>query len=54
MAVVHRVLTFSHGNADVESGFSVNEALLADNLKEESLINLRIVNDAIAYYGSVT
>ena len=35
----------SHGNATVESGFSVNEDILIENLKEESLVAQRIVYD---------
>ena len=51
--LISKVLTLSHGNADVESGFSVNESLMVENLKEESLINLRIVDVSIAYHGKV-
>lgn len=52
--VVKLVLTLSHGNASVESGFSVNKDMLVENLKEESLIALRTVYDAIKYHGGVT
>ena len=51
--LISKVLTLSHGNADVESGFSVNKSLMVENLKEESLINLRIVDVSIAYHGKV-
>lgn len=43
-------LSLSHGNASVESGFSVNEDLLVENLQESSLINQRIVYDAIKFH----
>lgn len=34
-AVVRIVLTLSHGNASVESGFSVNKDIVVENLKED-------------------
>ena len=47
-------LLLSHGNADVESGFSVNEDLLVENLQERSLVSQRIVYDAIKNAGGVS
>ena len=41
----------SHGNASVESGFSVNEDLLVENLLESSLVSKRLVYDAVKYHG---
>jgi hypothetical protein len=47
------VLVLSHGNANVESGFSVNKNILVENLHEESLIAQRVVYDAINAAGGV-
>ncbi|GBM09196.1 hypothetical protein AVEN_226703-1 [Araneus ventricosus] len=38
---------FSHGNASVERGFSVNKTMLVENLKKQSLINHRRAYDGI-------
>ena len=50
--LIKRVLTLSHGNASVESGFSCNENILVENLKEQSLISHRIVYDYIHQFDS--
>jgi len=51
---VHKcVLVLSHGNANVESGFSVNGGILVENLHEESLIAQRQVYDAVLACGGV-
>uniref|UniRef100_A0A2L2YE91 Uncharacterized protein n=1 Tax=Parasteatoda tepidariorum TaxID=114398 RepID=A0A2L2YE91_PARTP len=47
------ILTLSHGNAAVESGFSINKDMLVENLKDEFLVGLRTVYDAIHFYGGV-
>jgi len=47
------LLLLSHGNATVESGFSVNEDLLVVNIKERSIVALRQVYDKIQSVGSV-
>ncbi len=49
--VFHRILILSQGNATIESGFSVNESLLVENLKETSLVNQRIVADSVKLCG---
>jgi len=41
------VLMLSHGQASVESGFSVNEELLIENMEEETIVAQRIVFDAV-------
>jgi len=46
-SVIRSVLILSHGNADVESGFSVNSDFLVENLQEDSLITQRTVYDAL-------
>ena len=51
--LVHKALILSHGQAHVESGFSVNETFLSPNLHEESLVNLRRISDTIDFYGRV-
>ena len=50
--VIKRILVLSHGNAEVERGFSVNKNLLRDNLSEESLIAQRLVHQAIPTDGN--
>ena len=41
------MLILSHGNVCVESGFSINEDMLLENMKERSLMAYRLV------YGGV-
>uniref|UniRef100_A0A1I8H1V1 Dimer_Tnp_hAT domain-containing protein n=1 Tax=Macrostomum lignano TaxID=282301 RepID=A0A1I8H1V1_9PLAT len=48
---ISMVLIMSHGNATVESGFSVNKDLLVPNLLQDSLVSLRQVQDAITVAG---
>ena len=43
--VIKLVLTLSHGQASVERGFSVNENLMVENLKESYLVAQRIIYD---------
>ena len=52
-SVLKLVLILSHGNAAVESGFSVNKALLEENLSEKSVIAQRLVYDSILSAGGV-
>ena len=47
-------MILSHGNAAVESGFSVNENLLVENLQERSLVSQRVVYDSIRSVGGVS
>ena len=51
--VLRLVFILSHGNARVESGFSVNRDMLVENLKEVSLIAQRQVYDAIKAKGGI-
>lgn len=51
--VVKMCLIFSHGNASVESGFSINKSLLIENLHETTLVNQRHVYDGILKAGGV-
>ena len=51
--VLKLVFILSHGNARVESGFSVNRDMLVENLKEVSLVAQRQVYDAIKAKGGI-
>jgi hypothetical protein len=51
--VVKIVLVLLHGQAAVESGFSINEDILVENLTEKSVIAQRVVLNALQYYGGV-
>ncbi|XP_067143597.1 uncharacterized protein [Centruroides vittatus] len=48
-SIIKISLSFSHGNASVESGFSVNKSPSSENLKEESLVAQRLVYDGIHF-----
>jgi hypothetical protein len=52
--IVRLILMFSHGQASVESGFSVNKSLLVENLSDRGLIAQRVVHEAIRKAGSVS
>ena len=43
--VVSLVLTLSHGNSDVERGFSLNKGVQKDNISEDSVVSKRHVKD---------
>ncbi|GBM34420.1 hypothetical protein AVEN_124109-1 [Araneus ventricosus] len=51
--VVKLCFIFSHRNASVERGFSVNKTMLVENLKKQSLINHRRAYDGIKSLGGV-
>jgi hypothetical protein len=53
--VVRAALCLSHGQADIERGFSLNKAILSDRtaLSERTLCGLRTVKDVIEQYSSV-
>ncbi len=53
--LVKNVLIISHGNAQVERGFSINSNIITENrsgLSESSINGLRLVYDAVKYFGS--
>ncbi|KAJ8677964.1 hypothetical protein QAD02_014195 [Eretmocerus hayati] len=50
---VKLILCLYHGNASVERSFSFNKEFLVENLKEETLVALRNVDDAIRFIGGV-
>lgn len=54
LSVIRSILILSHGNAAVESGFSINSDFLVDNLHEDSLVAQRTVYDAVKASGGVT
>ena len=41
------ILTLSHGQADIERGFSQNKTVLQQNIKEDSISSKRIIEDHI-------
>ena len=47
------VLILLHGNAQVESGFSINNNILVENLHERSIIVQRHVYDETVHAGGV-
>ncbi|CAF4553885.1 unnamed protein product [Rotaria sp. Silwood2] len=53
--LVKSILSLSHGNADVERGFSENASLVTDDrssLSNASINGLRATKDAVKFYGS--
>jgi hypothetical protein len=53
--IVRNVLIMSHGNSDVERGFSINEHFVTEHitlLSLSSINRLRSTWDAIKYFGS--
>jgi len=51
--VIRLALMMSHGNAFVEGGFSINSAILVENLHEDSIVAQRTVYDAIQAAGGI-
>ena len=47
-------LLFSHGQASVERGFSVNKELVVENQSEQTLSARRIIKDHIIHVNGVT
>ena len=47
------VFIFSHGQASVESGFSINSSIIVENLHEESLVAQRLVYDSVNSLGGI-
>lgn len=49
-------LCLAHGNADVERGFSINNALVSNdrpNLSETTIVGVRAIKDGIKRYGDI-
>lgn len=53
LTVIKLCLVLSHGQADVERGFSVNKKVEVENLKEESIIAQRMICDYVSSVGGV-
>ena len=56
MAVVKAALSVSHGQADVERGFSLNKHIVSPtrvSLKHQTVVALRTVKDVVSRYESV-
>ena len=51
--IVKLVCILSHGNATIESGFSINSDVLVENLLEKSVVAQRQVYDGIHHSGGV-
>lgn len=51
--VVKMVCCLSHGNANIERGFSINVECFFENMREESIIARRQVYDAVSHHGDV-
>lgn len=54
--LVINCLTLSHGNADVERGFSLNKSIITHSrtsLSENTIIAIRHVKDAVKRYGGI-
>lgn len=49
--VVRMVLILSHGQSDVERGFSVNKDILACNMGEDTVFAFRTVHDGVKHMG---
>lgn len=52
--VVKMILVMSHGQADVERGFSINKEVEGANLTEKNIIAQRRICDYVSYCGGVT
>ena len=44
---------FSHSQGSVESYFSINSSIMADNLQEESPVAHRLIYDSVNYLGEI-
>ena len=48
------MLILSHGKADVEHGFNLNDKLLVESMQEQSLIAQRVINARMLSNGYLT
>ena len=51
--ITKKVLILSHGNGRVESGFSINEDLLNENMKQELIVAQRVVYGGVMQEGGI-
>lgn len=54
ISLIKMTMILSHGNSNVERGFSINKSCLWDNMNEESLVARRVVFDYIQDLGGVS
>lgn len=47
-------MTLSHGNANVDRGFSINSECLVENMRNELLIAQRCIYDTVSALGGVS
>lgn len=52
-SVVKQILLLSHGQADIERGFSTNKELTTTNIEGESLIAKRLIKDHVSVIGGL-
>ena len=50
---INIVLIFSHVQASVEDGFSINSSIMVENLHEKSLVAQRLVDDSANSLGDI-
>ena len=48
------VFTLNHGQAAVERGFNINKDTQVENLRETSLVSLRLVYDEVLVRGDIS
>ncbi|GBO29646.1 hypothetical protein AVEN_212602-1 [Araneus ventricosus] len=53
ISLLKMIMILSHGNSNVERGFSINKECLWENMKEQTLIARRIVYDSIQANGGI-
>lgn len=53
LRIIQMVCCLSHGNSNVERGFSINSECLFENMKEESVVARRQVYDAVFEKGGI-
>lgn len=53
LLVVKMICCLSHGNANIERGFSINSECLFENMREESVVARRVVYDAVMDAGGL-
>lgn len=52
--IVKYICTLQHGQSAIERGFSVNDLMLLENMLQSSLVNRRLVYDAVKNLKSLS
>ena len=52
--IVKYICTLRHGQSAIERGFSVNDLMLLENMLQSSLVNRRLVYDAVKNLESLS